>query len=78
MKRMGGGFGGKETRTVFVSSIVALAAHRLRKPVRINLDRDVDMWSTGNRSHSTVSLSRPSHSTIPLDRPTRPSALVPL
>jgi len=49
MKRMGGGFGGKETRTVFISSAAALAAHRLQRPVRINLDRDVDMWITGTR-----------------------------
>lgn len=46
---MGGAFGGKETRSVFASTAVALAAHRLRRPVRINLDRDVDMWSTGTR-----------------------------
>ena len=49
MKRMGGGFGGKETRSVFVSTAAAFAAHRLGKPVRINLDRDVDMWTTGTR-----------------------------
>jgi len=49
MKRMGGGFGGKETRTVFISSAAAFAAHRLGRPVRINLDRDVDMWITGTR-----------------------------
>jgi len=49
MKRMGGGFGGKETRTVFISSLAAFAAHRLRKPVRINVERDVDMWITGGR-----------------------------
>jgi len=49
VKRMGGGFGGKETRTTIVSSGVALAAHRLKRPVKINLDRDVDMWITGTR-----------------------------
>ncbi|CAE8703078.1 unnamed protein product [Polarella glacialis] len=49
MKRMGGGFGGKETRTVPVSSAVALAAHRLKRPVKISLDRDIDMWFTGTR-----------------------------
>lgn len=48
-KRMGGGFGGKETRTILVSSAVALAAHRLHRPVRMMLDRDVDMWITGTR-----------------------------
>jgi xanthine dehydrogenase/oxidase len=49
MKRMGGAFGGKETRSVFASTAVALAAHRLNVPVRINLDRDVDMLATGTR-----------------------------
>mmetsp|Transcript_57580 Transcript_57580/g.134925 ORF Transcript_57580/g.134925 Transcript_57580/m.134925 type:complete len:1389 (-) Transcript_57580:19-4185(-) len=49
VKRMGGGFGGKETRTVPFSTAVALAAHRLRNPVKINVDRDVDMWITGTR-----------------------------
>jgi len=34
VKRMGGGFGGKETRSVFVSSVAAFCAHRLRQPVR--------------------------------------------
>ena len=49
MKRMGGGFGGKETRSVFIACTVALAAHILNKPVRINVERDVDMMITGQR-----------------------------
>lgn len=49
MKRMGGGFGGKETRSVFVAMTVAVAAKKLRKPVRISLDRDEDMCITGQR-----------------------------
>ncbi|CAJ1367555.1 unnamed protein product, partial [Effrenium voratum] len=32
VKRMGGGFGGKETRTVPISTAAALAAHRLKRP----------------------------------------------
>eukprot|EP00438_Fugacium_kawagutii_P036023 Skav225103 [mRNA] locus=scaffold3924:23951:34094:- [translate_table: standard] len=39
----------KETRTVIFSTAVALAAHRLKQPVKINVDRDVDMWVTGGR-----------------------------
>ena len=35
MKRMGGGFYGKETRSVFISSAVAVAAYTLNKPVRM-------------------------------------------
>jgi len=49
VKRMGGGFGGKETRTVFASCACAVAAHVLGVPVRLSLTRDVDMSSTGGR-----------------------------
>eukprot|EP00058_Branchiostoma_floridae_P025128 XP_002610618.1 hypothetical protein BRAFLDRAFT_202728 [Branchiostoma floridae] len=49
MKRMGGGFGGKETRTCVISSVCAVAAHKVRRPVRIMLDRDEDMVITGTR-----------------------------
>ncbi|CBJ27195.1 conserved unknown protein [Ectocarpus siliculosus] len=48
-KRMGGGFGGKETRSVFLSCVAALGAHLTKRPVRICLDRDVDMQITGHR-----------------------------
>ena len=46
---MGGGFGGKETRSVFASCAVAVAAHLLKKPVRLSLRRDVDMGTSGGR-----------------------------
>lgn len=49
VKRLGGGFGGKESRTTVLSTVVALAAHRLRRPVRCMLDRDEDMLLTGGR-----------------------------
>ena len=48
-KRMGGAFGGKETRSVFIAVTAALAAHVLQKPVSINVERDVDMSITGQR-----------------------------
>jgi xanthine dehydrogenase/oxidase len=48
-KRMGGGFGGKETRNVFISTVIAVAAQKLRRPVRIMLERDTDMMITGQR-----------------------------
>jgi len=57
MKRMGGGFGGKETRSVFVSCTAALAAHLTNRPVRVSLDRDVDMHITGQR-HAFVARYR--------------------
>lgn len=49
VKRMGGGFGGKESRGLIVALPVALAAHRLNRPVRCMLDRDEDMASSGTR-----------------------------
>jgi xanthine dehydrogenase/oxidase len=49
IKRIGGGFGGKESRTVIFTTPVALAANALGVPVRINVDRDVDMQLTGQR-----------------------------
>jgi xanthine dehydrogenase/oxidase len=49
VKRMGGGFGGKETRSVFATVAAAVAAKRLNRPVRLTLARDVDMKLTGTR-----------------------------
>lgn len=43
VKRLGGGFGGKETRSVFASCACAVAAKRLCRPVRLTLGRDTDM-----------------------------------
>ena len=43
------GFGGKETRSVFIACTAALAAHLLNRPVSINIERDVDMSITGQR-----------------------------
>lgn len=48
-KRMGGGFGGKESRTNIAGLPVALAAHVMGRPVRIMLDRDEDMAITATR-----------------------------
>uniref|UniRef100_G3PRZ7 Xanthine dehydrogenase/oxidase n=1 Tax=Gasterosteus aculeatus TaxID=69293 RepID=G3PRZ7_GASAC len=49
VKRMGGGFGGKESRSTLLSTVVAVAANKLKKPVRCMLDRDEDMLVTGGR-----------------------------
>ncbi len=47
--RMGGAFGGKETQGNGWAAIVALAAMKTRRPVRVQLDRDLDMMLTGKR-----------------------------
>ncbi|XP_056424495.1 xanthine dehydrogenase/oxidase isoform X4 [Hyla sarda] len=49
VKRMGGGFGGKESRSTVLSTAVAVAAHSAGRPVRCMLDRDEDMLITGGR-----------------------------
>ncbi|XP_070578679.1 xanthine dehydrogenase/oxidase-like [Ptychodera flava] len=49
VKRMGGGFGGKETRSCPLSAVVAIAANKVGRPVRIMLDRDEDMCTSGTR-----------------------------
>lgn len=48
-KRLGGGFGGKESRAFIVAIPVAFAAYKLRRPVRIMLNRDEDMMISGTR-----------------------------
>nr|CAD1832527.1 unnamed protein product [Ananas comosus var. bracteatus] len=48
-KRIGGGFGGKETRSSFIAAAASVASYHLRTPVKIVLDRDVDMMITGQR-----------------------------
>lgn len=49
VKRLGGGFGGKETRSVIYSSIASLAALKYKRPIRIALTRLEDMLTTGQR-----------------------------
>ncbi|XP_048257190.1 xanthine dehydrogenase/oxidase-like [Haliotis rufescens] len=49
VKRIGGGFGGKESITSFVALPVAVAAAKVNRPVRCMLDRDEDMVLTGGR-----------------------------
>lgn len=48
-KRLGGGFGGKETRAMLTNAAAALAAFKLNRAVRVTLDRDDDMGITGQR-----------------------------
>ena len=48
-RRMGGGFGGKETQACAWAAIAALAARRTGKPCKIRLDRDDDFALTGKR-----------------------------
>jgi xanthine dehydrogenase molybdopterin binding subunit/xanthine dehydrogenase small subunit len=47
--RMGGGFGGKETQGNTWAALAALAAWHTRAPVRVQVDRDLDMQVSGKR-----------------------------
>ncbi len=49
VRRMGGGFGGKETQSALFAAIAALAAVRTGRPAKFCLDRDDDMVMTGKR-----------------------------
>ncbi|MDQ4082324.1 MAG: molybdopterin-dependent oxidoreductase, partial [Actinomycetota bacterium] len=47
--RVGGGFGGKETRPPYLAAAAAVAANKARRPVRLVLDRNTDMTMIGTR-----------------------------
>jgi len=48
-RRMGGGFGGKESQSAIFACIAAVAAQRLQRPVKLRPDRDDDFMITGRR-----------------------------
>ncbi|NCT96611.1 MAG: xanthine dehydrogenase molybdopterin binding subunit [Comamonadaceae bacterium] len=48
-RRMGGGFGGKETQAGHLAVWAALAARKTGHPVKLRLDRDDDFMVTGKR-----------------------------
>lgn len=49
VRRLGGGFGGKESQATPFAVMAALGAWRTGKPVRLCLNRDEDMQQTGKR-----------------------------
>jgi len=48
VRRIGGGFGGKETNFM-TSAICAMLSHKTKKPIKLRLDRDDDIIITGKR-----------------------------
>ncbi len=48
-RRMGGGFGGKETQAGHLAVWAAVAAHKFGRAVKLRLDRDEDFMVTGKR-----------------------------
>jgi xanthine dehydrogenase large subunit len=57
VRRMGGGFGGKETQATQWAVIAALAARATGRPCKLRLDRDADMAMTGKRHDFAVEYS---------------------
>ncbi len=49
VQREGGGFGGRQTRSRFISTASAVAAWKLNRPVRLQLDRNTNFIMCGNR-----------------------------
>ncbi|UIJ74287.1 xanthine dehydrogenase molybdopterin binding subunit [Aurantimonas sp. HBX-1] len=49
VRRMGGGFGGKESQPALFAAVTALAAVKTGRPAKCRLDRDDDMVMTGKR-----------------------------
>jgi len=54
VRRMGGGFGGKESQMNLFCAVAAMAAKKWNRPVKIRPDRDQDMMSTGKRHDFVV------------------------
>ncbi|MFD2273186.1 molybdopterin cofactor-binding domain-containing protein [Undibacterium arcticum] len=48
-RRMGGGFGGKESQSALWAALAAISAAHLKRPVKLRADRDDDMLVTGKR-----------------------------
>ena len=48
-RRMGGGFGGKESQSALWAAAASIAAAKLKRPVKLRADRDDDMLVTGKR-----------------------------
>ena len=49
IRRMGGGFGGKESQSTIIAALAALGANATGRPVKLRLTRDDDMVITGKR-----------------------------
>ncbi|PKU64420.1 indole-3-acetaldehyde oxidase [Dendrobium catenatum] len=56
-RRVGGGFGGKATKAVPVATACALAAYKLRRPVRMYVDRKTDMIMNAGRHPMNIKYS---------------------
>lgn len=56
VRRMGGGFGGKETQGAWFAAIAGLTTKLTGRPAKLRLDRDDDMIMTGKRHDFVVTV----------------------
>ena len=49
VRRMGGGFGGKESQASLIAGMAAILADKAKRPVKLRMTRDADMVITGKR-----------------------------
>ncbi len=54
VRRMGGGFGGKETQMTLFACVAAIAAKKWNRAVKLRPDRDEDMIATGKRHDMVI------------------------
>ncbi|MBC8129718.1 MAG: xanthine dehydrogenase molybdopterin binding subunit, partial [Rhizobiaceae bacterium] len=54
VRRMGGGFGGKESQPALFAAVAALVAAKTGRPAKCRLDRDDDMEMTGKRHEARI------------------------
>ena len=54
LRRMGGGFGGKESQPALFAAVAALTAVKTGRPAKCRLDRDDDMEMTGKRHETRI------------------------
>ena len=49
VRRIGGGFGGKETQSFIFAAICTLLSKKTKRPIKLRMDRDEDIIITGKR-----------------------------
>ncbi|GAK34309.1 xanthine dehydrogenase molybdopterin binding subunit [Iodidimonas nitroreducens] len=54
VRRMGGGFGGKESQPAIFAALAAVVAKHTGRPAKFRLDRDDDMVITGKRHEALI------------------------